>query len=49
MDELLMTEVGARPIVADTDPEELVLPEEAERKLGWIADWLNKSPHVAGE
>ena len=49
MDELLMTKAGARPVVADTDPEELVLPDEAERKLGWIADWLNKSPHVAGE
>lgn len=49
MDELLMTEIGARPVVTDTDPEELVLPEEAERKLGWITDWLSKSPHVAGE
>jgi len=49
MDELLMSEVGAKAIVADTDPEEMVLPEEAERKLGWIADWLNKSPQVAGE
>src|SRR5690349_16174707 len=49
MDELVMTEIGARPVVTDTDPEELVLPGEAERKLGWIADWLNKSPRVAGE
>jgi SpoVK/Ycf46/Vps4 family AAA+-type ATPase len=49
MDELLMTEIGAKAIVADTGPEEMVLPEEAERKLGWIADWLNKSPHIAGE
>ena len=44
-----MAEIGARPVVTDTDPEEMVLPEDAERKLGWMADWLNKSPHVAGE
>ncbi|MGE5064450.1 MAG: ATP-binding protein [Myxococcales bacterium] len=49
MDEVLMTEIGARPVVTDTDPEEMVLPEEAERRLGWIADWLNRSPHLAGE
>ena len=49
MDEQLLVGVGARLIAADTDPEELVLTQEAERRLGWIADWLNQSPRLAGE
>lgn len=49
MDELQLTEIGARRVTTDTDPEELVLPEESERRLGWIADWLNQSPRLAGE
>ena len=49
MDEQLLIAVGARLIATDTDPEELVLTQEAERRLGWIADWLNQSPRVAGE
>lgn len=39
----------ARRISADTDPDELVLPEEAGRKLGWIANWLSQPPFVFRE
>src|SRR5579864_3221236 len=49
MDEQLLIAVGAGLIATDTDPEELVLTQEAERRLGWIADWLNQSPRLAGE
>jgi SpoVK/Ycf46/Vps4 family AAA+-type ATPase len=49
MDEQQLILVGARRITADTDPEELVLTQEAEKRLGWIADWLNQSPRLAGD
>lgn len=49
MDEQQLIAVGARRVTADTDPEELVLTEAAETRLGWIADWLNQSPRLAGE
>ena len=49
MDEQLLIAVGARRIVTDTDPDELVLTQEAERRLGWIAGWLNQSPRLTGE
>jgi SpoVK/Ycf46/Vps4 family AAA+-type ATPase len=49
MDEQQLIAVGGRRITADTDPEELVLTPEAEQRLGWIADWLNQSPRLAGE
>jgi SpoVK/Ycf46/Vps4 family AAA+-type ATPase len=41
--------LGARQIAIDTDPDELVLPEEAGRKLGWIANWLANPPHIFRE
>ncbi len=41
--------LGARRIAIDTDPDELVLPEEAGQKLGWIANWLAKTPLVFRE
>ena len=41
--------LGARRIAIDTDPDELVLPEVAGRKLGWIANWLAKPPFIFRE
>ncbi len=41
--------LGARRIAADTDPDELVLPEESGRKLGWIANWLAQPPFIFRE
>ena len=38
--------LGARRIAADTDPDELVLPEDSGRKLGWIANWLAQPPFI---
>lgn len=38
--------LGARRIAIDTDPDELVLPEESGRKLGWIANWLAQPPFI---
>lgn len=38
--------LGARRIAADTDPDDLVLPEESGRKLGWIANWLAQPPFI---
>ena len=49
MDEQQLISVGAKRITTDTDPEELVLTQEAEQRLGWIADWLNQAPRLAGE
>jgi len=40
---------GARRISTDTDPDELVLPTESRRRLGWIADWLVQPPQVLKE
>lgn len=41
--------LGARRISTDTDPDELVLPEEAGQRLGWIAGWLSQPPLIFGE
>ena len=41
--------LGARRIAIDTDPDELVLPEEAGRRLGWIANWLAQPPFIFRE
>lgn len=41
--------LGARRIATDTDPDDLVLPEESGRKLGWIANWLAQPPSIFGE
>ena len=41
--------LGARRIAADSDPDDLVLPEEAARKLGWIANWLAQPPSIFRE
>lgn len=41
--------LGARRIAIDTEPDELVLPEQAGRRLGWIANWLVKPPLVFRE
>ena len=41
--------LGARRIAIDTDPDELVLPDEAGRRLGWIANWLANPPHIFRE
>lgn len=41
--------LGARQIAIDTHPDELVLPEEAGRKLGWIANWLAQPPRIFRE
>jgi len=41
--------LGIRRISTDTDPDELVLAAESERRLGWIADWLTQPPFVFRE
>jgi SpoVK/Ycf46/Vps4 family AAA+-type ATPase len=48
-DDHQLAALGARRISTDTDPDELVLPEEAGRKLGWIADWLSQPPFIFRE
>jgi SpoVK/Ycf46/Vps4 family AAA+-type ATPase len=48
-DEHQLIALGTRRISTDTDPEELVLPAESERRLGWIADWLSQPPFVFRE
>lgn len=48
-DDLQQVAPGARRINPDTDPDELVLPAESERRLGWIADWLVLPPPVLQE
>ena len=49
MGDELLAALGARRIAADTDPDDLVLPEEAGRKLGWIANWLAQPPSIFRE
>src|SRR6476646_887442 len=49
LDDLQLAGFGARRISTDTAPEELVLPAEAERRLGWIAGWLTQPPHALNE
>ena len=46
MGDELLAALGARRIAADTDPDDLVLPEESGRKLGWIANWLAQPPFI---
>ena len=41
--------LGARRISVDTDPDELVLPEESAKRLGWIAGWLSQPPFIFRE
>lgn len=41
--------LGIRWISTDTDPDELVLPAESARRLGWIADWLSQPPFIFRE
>ncbi len=48
-DDLGLVAIGARRISTDTDPDELVLPAESKRRLGWIADWLVQPPQVLKE
>jgi len=48
-DEHQLLMLGARRIVTDTDPDELVLPEEAGRRLGWVANWLSQPPSIFRE
>src|SRR5947209_5467007 len=38
--EHLLAEIDVRRVETDTDPEELVVPPETERRLTWVADWL---------
>jgi SpoVK/Ycf46/Vps4 family AAA+-type ATPase len=49
MDEQMLAAAGARRINTDTEPGELVLPAEAERRLGWIAEWLTQPPQLWSE
>ena len=46
MSDAHLAALGARRIVVDTDPDELVLPEESGQKLGWIANWLAQPPFI---
>jgi SpoVK/Ycf46/Vps4 family AAA+-type ATPase len=48
-DDNQLAALGARPIVTDTDPDELVLPREAGQRLGWIANWLSQPPFIFRE
>ena len=41
--------LGIRRIAIDTDPDELVLPEESGQRLGWIAGWLSQPPFIFRE
>src|SRR4051794_25513746 len=41
--------VGARRINTDTDPDELILPEESVQRLRRLADWLTQPPPVMRE
>ncbi len=46
MSDAHLAALGARRIAVDTDPDELVLPEESGQKLGWIANWLAQPPFI---
>jgi SpoVK/Ycf46/Vps4 family AAA+-type ATPase len=48
-DDLQLAALGVRRISTDTDPDELVLPEESAKRIGWIADWLCQPPFVFRE
>jgi SpoVK/Ycf46/Vps4 family AAA+-type ATPase len=47
--EHLLAEIDVRRVQTDTDPEELVVPPETERRLGWVADWLTMDKPVFKE
>jgi len=49
IDEQQLGTLGVRRIAIDTDPEELVLPAETEKRLGWIAGWLSQPPFIFRE
>jgi SpoVK/Ycf46/Vps4 family AAA+-type ATPase len=49
IDQLQLVALGARRIVTDTDPDDLVLPEVSGRRLGWIANWLTQPPFIFRE
>ncbi|MCL6741201.1 ATP-binding protein [Sphingomonas sp. RB56-2] len=49
IDEQQLSTLGARRIAIDTDPDELILPEEAQRRLAWIAGWLCQPPFIFRE
>ena len=49
MTEDQLAAVGARRIETDTDPDDLVLPEESGRRLGRIANWLAQPPFIFRE
>jgi SpoVK/Ycf46/Vps4 family AAA+-type ATPase len=48
-DEHQLAALGARRIITDTDPDELVLPEESGQRLGWIAGWLSQPAFIFRE
>ncbi|HEU0310653.1 MAG TPA: ATP-binding protein [Sphingomicrobium sp.] len=48
-DDHQLAALGARRIATDTDPDDLVLPEEAGRRLGLIAHWLAQPPFIFRE
>jgi len=48
-DDPQLAALGARRISTDTDPDELVLPAESGRRIGWIADWLSQPPFIFRE
>ncbi|WP_051531204.1 ATP-binding protein [Sphingomonas sp. URHD0057] len=49
LDDLQLAGLGARRVKTDTTPEELVLPHDAEQRLGWIAAWLTQPSHALNE
>lgn len=48
-DDHQLSALGVRRISIDTDPDDLVLPEESGKRLGWIANWLAQPPFIFGE
>jgi SpoVK/Ycf46/Vps4 family AAA+-type ATPase len=48
-DDSQLTALGVRRLNLDTDPQELVLPEESEQRLRRIAGWLTQSLPVLRE
>jgi SpoVK/Ycf46/Vps4 family AAA+-type ATPase len=48
-DDSQLTALGVRRLNLDTDPQELVLPEESEQRLRRIAGWLTQPPPVLRE
>lgn len=48
-DDHQLSALGARRIATDTDPDELVLPEESKRRLSWVAAWLSQPPAIFRE